>query len=293
MNQQFQEQTQKTIQEKGIENLKQALDKKEKIIVLLAPSFITEWEYPEIIYKLKACGFDKIVELTFGAKVVNKEYHKVISSKKQLWIATVCPGITENIKTQFRQYKKNLIPIDSPMIATAKICKKYYPKHKTLFISPCYYKKIESSQYKEVDFCIDYQELNKLFEEKLKGKKIKKTSAGFDKFYNDYTKIYPLAGGLSKTAHLKDIIKPGEEKIIGGWAEVSEFLKNPDKKIKFLDINFCVGSCIGGPAITDKDLKRKKEKVMAYLALAAKEKITKGHKGIMKKAEGISFKRKF
>jgi hypothetical protein len=32
---------------------------------------------------------------------------------------------------------------------------------------------------------------------------------------------------------------------------------------------------------------------MAYLALAAKEKITKGHKGIMKKAEGISFKRKF
>jgi iron only hydrogenase large subunit-like protein len=279
---------------KGLDKVREALDKKEKLVVLLAPSFIAEWDYPEIIWKLRACGFDKISELTFGAKVINKEYHKIIKGKKkQLWIASVCPGIVETIKAKYPKYQKNLIPVDSPMIATAKICKKYYPEHKTIFISPCTFKKIESQQHKEVDFAIDYQELNHLFKERLKNKKIKKTREGFDKFYNDYTKIYPLAGGLSKTAHLKNILKPEETKIIGGILDVEEFLKNPDPKIRFLDVNFCVGSCIGGPAIKEKNLTLKKEKVMAYLHKAEKEKITKGDKGVMEKAKGIDFYWKF
>jgi len=278
------------IQKKGLEELRKVIGK-EKTIILLAPSFIADFEYPKIIYQLRACGFDKIVELTFGAKVVNKEYHKIIKKDKRLWIATVCPGIFETIKAKYPKYKKNLIPVVSPMIATAKICRKFYPRYKTVFISPCYYKKIESAQYKEVDYCIDYNELRELFS-KLP-KKIKKTRQGFDRFYNDYTKIYPLAGGLSKTAHLKNILKPGEEKIIGGILEVEKFLQNPDKKIRFLDANFCIGSCIGGPAIKEKNLILKKDRVMAYLHKAEKEKIPKQNKGVFKKAKGIDFSRKF
>lgn len=281
------------IQKKGLDKLNIALNKKEKILVMLAPSFIADFEYPKIIYQLRACGFDKITELTFGAKIVNKEYHKIIEKDKRFWISTVCPGIVETVKAKYPQYKKNLIPVVSPMVAMAKICRKFYPKHKIAFFAPCNFKKIEAETYKEIDFCIDYNEARSLLEEKLKGKKIKKTKQGFDRFYNDYTKIYPLAGGLSKTAHLENIIKPGEEKIIDGILKVEEFLEKPDKNIRFFDVNFCVGGCIGGPALKEKNLKVKKDKVLAYLHKAEKEKIAKGTKGIFKKAKGIDFSRKF
>lgn len=269
-------------------------NKKEKLVAMLAPSFAAEFEYPRIIHQLKELGFDKSVELTFGAKLVNHEYHKLIENpknKKKLLIATVCPGIVEVIKQKYPKYRKNLIHVDSPMIAMAKICKKIYPEHKTCFISPCNYKKLESEESKYVDYVIDNLQLKKLFDKySIKGsnKEIK-----FDKFYNDYTKIYPLAGGLSKTAHLKGILKQGEEVKIDGILEVEKFLKNPDKKVRFMDVTFCKGGCIGGPFFTCHDIKKNKEGVMKYMAIAAKESIPLARKGLMKKAKGLSFERKY
>jgi len=264
--------------------------KKHKTIAMLAPSFACEFEYPKIISQLKKIGFEKIVELTFGAKMINREYHRILESNKnnkKLWISSVCPGIVKFIKSKYPEYKNNLILVDSPMIAMAKICKKFYPKHKICFISPCNFKKQEASRSNYVDYVIDYQELKKIFNEnKIGGEKTKEK---FDKFYNDYTKIYPLSGGLSKTAHLKGIIKIGEEKIIDGIDKVEQFLKNPNKKVRFLDATFCKGGCIGGPFLSSKNLNEKKKKLKHYLNIAKREKIPSGREGIVKKAKGIKF----
>lgn len=289
---------------KDLNSLKKALNSKEKIVALLAPSFVADFTYPKIIYQLKALGIDKVTELTFGAKMINREYHKILEDKKnknKLIIATVCPGIVETIKNKYPNYRKNLIPVVSPMIATARICKKIYPKHKILFISPCEFKKIESNNSKDVDFCIDYNELRILFEEnkekiekhlKTIGK-IKLCKLCFDKFYNDYTKIYPLAGGLSQTAHLKQVLKPGEEEKIDGILDVEKFLDNPKPCVRFLDVTFCHGGCLGGPCILNKDLTKSKKNLMKYLNEAKKEKIPENRKGLIKKAEGINFYTKY
>ncbi len=280
---------------KNLTSLKQALAKKEKIVVMLAPSFVADFNYPEILYQLKSLGFDKITELTFGAKMVNRDYHRILEENekkgKKLVIATVCPGIVNFVKTRYPQYTSNLISVVSPMIATARICKKIYPKHKTCFISPCEFKKTESNDSKYVDFCIDYNELRELI--KNNKNSIKKTKSCFDKFYNDYTKIYPLAGGLSKTAHLRGVLKPGEEVKIDGIHKVELFLKNPDKKIRFMDVTFCIGGCLGGPCILNKNIIDKKEKLMNYLELAKKEKMPKGREGLIKEAKGINFEKKY
>jgi len=50
----------------------------EKIVVLLAPSFPVDFTYPEIIISLKSIGVEKIVELTYAAKLINMEYEKII-----------------------------------------------------------------------------------------------------------------------------------------------------------------------------------------------------------------------
>jgi iron only hydrogenase large subunit-like protein len=276
---------------KGVEYLKFPL--KGKYVAMLAPSFVVDFSYPKILFQLKDLGFDKVVELTFGAKMINKDYHQQIKDSNKLLISSVCPGIVETIKKKYPNYKKNLILVDSPMIAMAKICKKVYPHNKVVFISPCNFKKIEAQNSKYVDYVIDYTEFKGILEKnKLDKKKYLKKQVMFDKFYNDYTKIYPLSGGLSKTAHLKDLVKFDEVEIIDGMNKVGKFLANPDKKIKFLDVTFCKGGCIGGPCINSKlPILLKKRKILKYIKLANKEKIPIGKKGVLKEAEGIDFKK--
>jgi iron only hydrogenase large subunit-like protein len=275
---------------KGVEELKFPLNG--KYVAMLAPSFVVDFSYPKIILQLKDLGFDKIVELTFGAKMINRDYHKKLENSKRLIISSVCPGIVETIKARYSPCIKNLISVDSPMIATAKICKKIYPHYKTVFMSPCNFKKIEVQNSKYVDYVIDYKELKKILDSKgLNKRKYPKKEILFDKFYNDYTKIYPLSGGLSKTVHLKKILKSNETKILDGIEEVTKFLNNPDKKIKFLDVTFCKGGCIGGPCVDSKlPLSLRKKKVLNYMKVADEERIPEERKGNIKKAVGISFK---
>jgi len=276
--------------EKGADRLISEIYNKSRIVAMLAPSFVAQFDYPQIITQLKELGVDKVVELTFGAKMVNREYHRLLKGAKKLLISSACPGIVETIRHRMPEYRSSLMPVDSPMIAMAKICKKFYQNHLTLFVSPCIFKKIEAMQSEYVDIVIGYNELEKLFEQhNIIPKKTKKFIT-FDKFYNDYTKIYPLSGGLSKTMHAKGILKEDEIKVIDGITNVLKFLKKPNPKVKFLDVTFCKGGCIGGPLLTNKlSIEDRKKRVMKYMNVAKKEPIPKGEEGVVEKAKGIKF----
>jgi iron only hydrogenase large subunit-like protein len=267
-------------------------NKNQKLVALVAPSFISEFSYPSIISQLKALGFDKVVELTFGAKMINREYHRILQNSNELLISSACPGIVESIKNnpELSHYSKNIIPVDSPMIAMAKICKKTYPKHKTCFLSPCHFKKIEAESSKYIDYVLDYNQLKKLFEKNLIPLFNKKDK--FDKFYNDYTKIFPLSGGLFKTAKLRGILRKRESRIIDGWNKIEKLLKKERKikNLKFLDVTFCVGGCIGGPCTnTNISISKKKKKLIKYLKESKREDIPETKKGLIEKAKGINF----
>ncbi len=272
---------------KDVANLKFPL--KGKYVAMIAPSFVVDFSYPSIIHRLKKLGFDKVVELTFGAKMINREYNEKLKTSKKMLISSTCPGIVATIINRFPQYKNNLAKIDSPMVSMGKICRKHFPKHKIIFISPCDFKKIEAKSCKYVDYVIDYEELKKLFK-KYKIKKPLFKKGKFDKFYNDYTKIYPLSGALAKTAHIKEVIHENEWIEIDGIQEVIKFLKNPKKRIKFLDCLFCDGGCIGGPHTNKKLSKNKKiKKIKSYLKKAKREDIPEDKKGLIKKAKGLKF----
>jgi len=263
-----------------------------KYVVMLAPSFIVDFEYPKIISQLRELGFEKIVELTFGAKMVNKEYHKILRKSNKLVISSVCSGIVESVKREFPHLVKNLILVDSPMIAMAKVCKKIYPGYKIVFISPCTFKKIEAEKSGLIDSVICYNELKEI----LKNYKFKlkiKSNLCFDKFYNDYTKIYPVSGGLTKTAHLNGIVNKKNCIIVDGILYVSKFLKNPKKSVKFADVTFCRGGCIGGPCVSSKlDISERRQKVLDYMKKSQCKDIPELKKGLICKAKGISFRAK-
>jgi iron only hydrogenase large subunit-like protein len=294
---------------KLVKLLNEAKKKKEKLILMAAPSFVVDFDYKNFVTLMKSLGFDKVTELTFGAKTINEQYYKYIkkhysdyikTGKKkdenfqELFISSVCPASVELVKNQFPQLKKNLLPFDSPMSAMAKVVRKNYPKHKIIFLSPCYAKKIEASKLhdkkgkKLIEVVVTFSEMKQIVA-KEKVHSNKKVLNKFDSFVNDYTKIYPLAGGLCGTLHYKEILKNSDVISCDGFKSIQKKLKNP--KFVFADILFCDGGCIGGPGIASKFPKFiKKQKVIRYVRAASRESMN-GKQGLLKHTTGIDFSR--
>lgn len=270
---------------------------KEKSICLLAPSFVADFKYPKIIVELRRMGFKKIVELTFAAKLINKEIQsQLIKNKKKQYICANCPSIVKVIENRYPELKKNIMDIGSPMVIMARFMKKKYPTYKTVFVGPCLAKKQEAKEYPEVDYALTFKELNEMFLYARKNgfyKKQENEVKSFDKFYNDYTKIYPLSGAVAETIKTRNIIEWEEMLVADGPREIYKAIQKfkENKNIRFLDILFCKGGCIGGPGIISKEkLEKREDRVIHYRDKSKKEKIGKNF-GKFKYAQDLELKR--
>ena len=263
-----------------------------KKFLMAAPSFPIDFEYNSFVSTMKKLGFDKVSELTFGAKIVNHEYREYINNHKdqEMFISSPCPSIVNLIKSQFPELAKYLMPFDSPMVAMAKIVRHNYPKYKIVFLSPCFAKKLEAKNSGLIDATVTFKEMKEIIEnEKIK---IPKKKLPFESFYNEYTKIYPIDGGLAKTMNAKNVFKEDEMVSCSDCKNLKEvFEKNKGKK--FFDLLFCKGGCIGGPGIMSKESTNiKKKKVLDYKEYSEQEVMGK-KRGLIKHTEGIDFSAKF
>ncbi|PJA48137.1 MAG: hypothetical protein CO170_03560 [candidate division SR1 bacterium CG_4_9_14_3_um_filter_40_9] len=269
-----------------LENICKALDT-EKVVALLAPSFPVDFKFPEIILQLRQLGIDKVVELTYAAKLINMEYEKILKENPdKQYICANCPTIVTMIQAKYPELKDKLINVASPMVVMHRYIKKEYePGYKTLFIGPCVAKKMEAKLY-GIDYAITFQELQAIFDYNKENNiphkqhfEIDVTEAGdwdFDKVYNDYTKIYPLGGGVAETMHLKGIATKDQLLAVDGPANVDEgFHKfKENSNIRFLDILMCNGGCVGGPGIVSKDaIEARVQRVKDYKEYCKKDKI--------------------
>lgn len=254
------------------QDTKQLLDlteKKEKMVAMLAPSFAVDFNYPEIIGRLKRLGFERVVEVSAGAGETNKQLLALLKTNpKKKHITNPCPNIVRLIRNKHPKLVSFLTPIDSPMSATAKMVEKKYPKHKKVFIGPCLAKKLEAREdHPELNIlALTYKELVEVFNLKniLPEKSDKK--ALFD-VIGPKTRLYPISGGLAQSSGLTRKLTDPEYDVISGvrFAEkaLGEFLQKPDLRV--LDILFCSGGCINGPGIITKDsLDRRRQKIITY-----------------------------
>lgn len=268
---------------------------------MLAPSFVADYDYPEVIYRIRALGFNTVVELTFGAKMTNLTYYSILKDDiDRTWIASPCPTLVNLIRVKYPHLIRNLMPAHSPMGCMSFICKKIYPKYKQVFIGPCLTKKIEAQELGGIDSALTYKELDQLFTdykipEKITARKYLKT---FDKFYNDYTKIYPVSGGLSATLHSNKILKKKDILIGDDMKEVTKifdgFKDGWYKHYKFLDLLTCDGGCIGGIGMAGHfPVKQRKKRIFKYRDYAQRYEKDLGRSGKKLHVKGIDFKRKF
>lgn len=184
------------------------------------------------------------------------------------------------------------------MGSMALITKKFYPDHKVVFVGPCITKKLEAKELGFIDEVLTFKEVEDMFVKNGIPEKIEDTKyqITFDKFYNDYTKIYPLSGGLSTTLHHERILSKRDILVTDGINNVVKILdgfkEGYYKKYLFLDILSCEGGCISGPGMLNTySLKERVKRVKRYRDYAQRYESDLGRSGKKVHADGIDFKR--
>lgn len=246
------------------------LNKKAKLVAMIAPSFPVVYEYPQIITRLKKLGFAYVVEVSLGAEKTNQQVLGLMQANPQKrFITSPCPSFVRMVRTKYPNLLNYLaLSADSPMAATAKLLKEKFPDHSPVFIGPCVAKKLESSEDRpELNILVlTYKEIDEVF--KNFNNDIN-PPAGSDKFDLEArdTRIYPMDGGLTLTSGANRILKDEEFRIVSGWKNVEqalvEFQNNP--KIRFMDVLFCEGGCINGPGVVSNlSIIDRKKKIIDY-----------------------------
>lgn len=250
------------------EQLLRFINNKEKMVAMLAPSFLIDFSYPAIIGKLKRLGFNYIVEVSVGAIKTNQQLKALLKLRpNKKYISSACPGIVQLVKSKYPELTHFLAPIDSPMIAIAKIVKEKYPNHKKVFIGPCLMKKIEARENLELDILVlTYKEIAEVFKVKKIITKKQDSSYLFD-LIGLKTRLYPISGGLAQSSGLIQNLTDPECDVVSGkdLAEktIQKFPNDPE--IKILDVLFCDGGCINGVGIISKDsLDKRRQKVINH-----------------------------
>lgn len=269
-----------------LQHLVDAILCKEKIVVLLAPSFPIDFEYPQIIIDLKKMWVEKVVELTYAAKLINMEYERILNEHPdKRYICPNCPTIVKMIEVKYPELQEYIIDVASPMVIMDRFVKTSYgPGYKTMFIGPCLAKKMEAKQY-GIDYALTFNELQEIFVYRKENNlpdcefTFTVTEEGipdFDKFYNDYTKVYPLSGGIADSLKYRGHLSKDQVLVVDGPAELAAGIQKfkDNSTIRFLDILACQWWCIGGPwAISKAPIEVRKQKVLDYKEACKKDKI--------------------
>lgn len=245
------------------------INKKEKMVAMLAPSFPVVFKYPEIVGMLKRLGFKYVVEVSRGAEETNKQLlalTKLYPHKR--YITNPCPTVVRLIRNKYPELLDYLAPIDSPMVATAKLVEKKYKGYKKVFIGPCLLKKLEANEdHPKLEILsITFKDLQEIFKEKNILPKFTDKFAGFDMLAKK-TRLYPISGGLAQSSGvIKKYLDPEYDVVSGPQLvekTLKEFLLKPELKV--LDILNCEGGCINGPGVVSEDsLDRRRQKIINY-----------------------------
>lgn len=254
----------------SIEDVKRIINAKEKTAVIIAPSFpaeFTDMDHKKLVWMLRQAGFDYVCEVAAGADLTSMEYRKLIAdSQGESYIGSTCPGIVAYVEKYHPDLIKNLAPVVSPMIATAKAVDFLYGQDvKIVFVGPCIAKKSEAAKNDdEVDAVLTFSELRVFFDEL----NLSPETAGESEFDNPRPglgALYALSGGILQSADLPedllttDIIRAdGKNNFVEAIAEFEKGSFSP----KLLEL-LCCNGCVSGAGMSRKDSEFSRRKAVS------------------------------
>jgi len=177
----------------------------------IAPSFaavLNRWQVSRLASALRALGFRYIGQTSHGAYQVSTHALRIIKKDgSKPYIGTACPAIVNYIEKYKPHLVENLIPIVSPMLAHGRMLKERLGKDtKVIFIGPCVAKKSEILKPANkgiVDCVLTFKELMIWLNQK--GINLSNCEeSSFDERPVHLAQLYPLPGGMIKTAGLEE-----------------------------------------------------------------------------------------
>lgn len=225
-----------------------------RVAALVAPSFPAEFleiiNHRHLVSLIRAIGFNYVVEVSFGADLVAREYKKAYENKSMPpVISSDCPAIVSYIEHYHPDLIDSLANVVSPMVAMAKVMRKKYGEDlKMVFIGPCIAKKDESD---EIDAALTFRELREMFlNRKLRTEDVQPTD--FDPPRSGKGAIFPVSRGLLNTVEVKEDLFEQNIIIAEGRSDFQEAIKefeNGHIAHEHLELLCCEG-CIMGPGMS-------------------------------------------
>lgn len=245
------------------EETKQILQSNTKKIAIVAPSISGEFhditDYRKFVQMIKQLGFDYVNEVSFGADIIALKYAELFKNfKGKYYISTACPVIVSYIQKFQPDLIKNLAPLVSPMVATAKIARHLYGKDvQIVYIGPCIENKNEALLDKDdgkINSVLTFIELRELFEE-FKIHESRLEYSEFDSPIGYKGSLFPIANGLLQAAHISEDLLDGNVITAEGKYNMLNATKQFNQEIdtikKHFNLYYCEG-CLMGPGTSKR-----------------------------------------
>ena len=240
--------------------VKSLLKRHDKVVVSLAPSYMSEFpnlKDEQLLAALKELGFAHVSETALGAEMVSQKVNAFLEEKQSgIYISSACPSVVEMICKHFPQYKGYITPFLSPLLAHCKLLKQEYGEDcKIVFIGPCIAKKSESDAFGDLlEASLSFKDLAEWLDEEGLEPELFHESDAESKFVPRRAgrgALYPIDGGM--IAGIKDNASTTDAVFMtfSGISSIYDVLKDLNYYRKsgllFLELLACEGGCINGP----------------------------------------------
>jgi iron only hydrogenase large subunit-like protein len=256
--------------------VERALAARPRVIVSLAPSFVSEFpgvSPAQLVCAFRQLGFSDVSETALGAQEVSAQIAGLIATdSRRVLISTACPVVVDYFRKYQPRYAGALTGLLSPLLTHTKLLRHLYGDQiGVVFVGPCIAKKCEADDHPELlDAALTFADVKAWFERKGIVPGDLEPIAG-DRFIPEPAHdgaLYPIEGGMSAGVEACLKAKPARFVSISGIHNIAIALEglndSPVNVPVFLELLACEGGCVNGPQAAKSGTLAKRLRVLDY-----------------------------
>lgn len=240
-----------------IDVLKLLKDSDKKVVAMLAPAVLGQFggTINNLVGALKKLGFTEVYEVAVGADITTAkeaaEFIERMEKGEKFMTTSCCPAYFRAAKTSIPEIAPYVSETHTPMYYTAEKIKEEHPDYLTVFVGPCYAKRVEAESDPYVDYVITFEEAGAMFDaDKIKVEECEAMDFAEISCYQG--RQFPVTGGVAGA--VKSLVdgkmEMRAETVDGLTKEGLKALKCYALKgcdNNMIEVMCCEGGCVAGP----------------------------------------------